>query len=49
MEYYRTLPADGGAVSPPSPAICQTTGPIVDPKTALDSAGLELFEHVAKY
>ena len=29
-------------------AICQSTGPIPDLKTAFDSSGLELLEHVAK-
>ena len=30
-------------------AICPTTGPIIDLKTALDSFGLELSEYVAKF
>ena len=29
-------------------AICQTTGPILDPKSAFDCHGLELSGHVAK-
>ena len=37
----------GGRFAPP--AICQTTGPILDPKTAFDSFGLELFEYVTKF
>ena len=53
MGYSRTLPADegggGGAFRPFHPAICQTTGPILDPKTALDSGGLELSECVSKF
>ena len=37
MEYSRTLPAvgEGGGAFHPSPAICQTTWPILHPKTAL--------------
>ena len=38
----------GWGVSPP-PAICQINGPILDPKTAFDSFGLELYEYVAKF
>ena len=38
----------GGGVSAPR-AICQTTGPILDPKMAFDSTGLELSEYVAKF
>ena len=47
MGYSRTLPADGGGRFGP-PAICQTTGPILGPKTALDSSGFELFEYIAQ-
>ena len=47
MGYSRNLCAQGGRFSPP-PAICQTTGPILDPKTALHSSGLELSEYVEK-
>ena len=36
----------GGAFHPP--AFCQTTGPILEPKRAFDSSGLELSENVAK-
>ena len=43
----RTLPAQGGGRFGP-PANCQTNGPILDPKTAFDSPGLELPEDVAK-
>ena len=39
----------GGGASRPPPAICQTNGPILDPKTAFDSSGLELSEYVAKF
>ena len=49
MGYSRTLPADGRGggegVSLPL-VICQTSGPILDPKTALDSSELQLFEYV---
>ena len=45
--YSRTRAPIGGGVRPP-PAICQTTGPILYPKTAFDSFGLELSEFVAK-
>ena len=48
MGYSRTLPADGGGRFGP-PAICRTTGPILDPKTAFDSSGLELSEYVTKF
>ena len=51
MGYFRTLPADEGeCVSPPPPpsAICQTTGPIVDPKTAFDSSEPQPSEYVPK-
>ena len=34
---------------PPLPAIFQTTGPILDPKTAFDSSGLKLSEYVAEF
>ena len=33
----------------PPLAICQTTGPILDPKTAFDSSGLDLAEYIAKF
>ena len=36
----------GGAAST---AICQTNGPILDPRVAFDSPGLELVEYVAKF
>ena len=36
----------GGGVPP---AICQTTGPILDPKKAFDSSGLKLSEYAAKF
>ena len=39
----------GGGPFAPAPAICQTNGPILDPKTAFDSSGLELSEYVAKF
>ena len=46
--YSRTLHADGvGVVSPP-PAICQSAGRILDPKTRFDSSGFELSEYVAR-
>ena len=50
MGYSLTLHADGGgAFRPlPSPAICQTKGSILNPKTAFDSSWLELSENVAK-
>ena len=44
----RTLPAKGGGAFRP-PAICQTNGPILDPKTEFDSFGLEISEYVAKF
>ena len=37
----------GGGVAPP--AIRQTTEPILDPKTAFDSFGLEISEYIAKF
>ena len=37
----------GGSFGPP--AVCQITGPILDPKTAFDSSGLGLPEYVAKF
>ena len=37
----------GVAFSPPA-AICQTTGPILDPKKAFDSPEHELSEYIAK-
>ena len=45
MGYSRTVPADGGGVPP-----CHLSNywMTVDPKTALDSSGLELSEYVAK-
>ena len=49
MEYSRTLPADGGGGRFSPRAICQTTGPILDPKMAFDSTGLELSEYPAKF
>ena len=36
MGHSQTLPADGGGRFAPSPAFCQTTGSILDPKTAFD-------------
>ena len=48
MWYSQTLPADGGGGRLPSRAICQTTGPILDPNTEFDSPGHELSEYVAK-
>ena len=47
MGHSRTLPADGGGFIPH--AIFQTNGPILDPKTAFDSPGLEISEYVAKF
>ena len=38
----------GGVAVRPPVAICQTTGPILDPKTTFDSSGLELSEYIAK-
>ena len=38
----------GGGVSAPL-AICQISGPVLDPKTAFDSSGLEFSEYVAKF
>ena len=32
-----------------APCICQTTGPILDPKMAFVSTGLELSEYVAQF
>ena len=49
MGYSRNLPADGKGAFRPPPAICQTNGPILDPKTAFDSSGLEISEYVAKF
>ena len=44
---------DGGGVasfpSPPPRAICQANGPILEPKTAFDSAGHEIYEYTAKF
>ena len=48
MGYLRTLPANGGGgVSAPH-STCQTAGPILDPKTLLDSFWLVLSEYIAK-
>ena len=33
----------------PSLTLCQTTGPVLDPKAAFGSPGLELFEYVATF
>ena len=42
--------ADGvGGVSAPPPRISQTTGPILDSKTASDRSGLEILGHVTKF
>ena len=51
MGYFRTMTTDGGGgtVSPLFLAICQTTGPILDPKTAFDSSGLDLAEYFAEF
>ena len=38
-----------GAGSSLPRAICQTAGPIIDPKTAFDSLGLEPSEYVTKF
>ena len=48
MGYSWTLPADeeGGSFRPL--AICQSTRPILDLKTAFDSSGLKISEYVAK-
>ena len=49
MGYFRTRPADVWPFRPPPPtAICQTVGPIPDPKTAFNSSGLELSKYAAK-
>ena len=37
----------GGGVTP-APAICQTSGPIVDLKSAFGSPGFNIFEYIAK-
>ena len=39
----------GGRFNPPPLAICQTNGPILDPKTAFGSSGFELSEYVANF
>ena len=39
----------GRLLRPPPPAICQTNGPIPDPKTAFDRSGFELSEYVATF
>ena len=39
----------GGGGSPLPPATCQTNGPILDPKSAFGSFGLEFSESVAKF
>ena len=51
MGYSRTLPADvgGGGERFGPPAICQTNGPILDPKTAFDSSGFEISEKIAQF
>ena len=38
----------GVGVSAP-PANCQTNGPMLNPKTAFDSPGLEISDYVAKF
>ena len=43
MGYFRILHADLGGGRPP--AICQTTGQILGPKTIFDSSGLEVSEY----
>ena len=47
MGYSRTLPADRGG-RPPSRAIYQNIGPILDPNTEFHSSGHELSEYVVK-
>ena len=49
MGYFRTLLSqmgEGGGSFRLSLAICQTTGPILDPKTAFDKPGHELLEYI---
>ena len=46
---YPRPPDDWGGGGSPPPAICQITGPILDPKTAFDSSRLEFSEYVAKF
>ena len=49
LGYSRTLPAfGGGGASPSYPAICQTTGPILDLKTEFDSPGYDLSHDIEK-
>ena len=49
MGYFRTLSANGGGGHFGPPAICQTTGPFLDPKAAFDISKLELSKYVAKF
>ena len=50
MGYSRPYPPMGGPFRPPpSPAICHTAWPILDPKTAFDSSRLELSEYFARF
>ena len=43
-------PARRWGEEPPTPsAICQTHGPILDPKTTFDSSGLDFSEYVSKF
>ena len=44
---WTRAPMWGGGCPPP--VICQTTGPVLDPKTAFGSLVFELSEYVAKF
>ena len=44
--YLRTMPVVRGGGRPPR-AICQTTGPILGPKTVFDNPGHQLSEYIA--
>ena len=45
LVYFRPLSAVGDLLS----AICQTTGPILDPKTVFHGGGHKLSEYIMKY